>query len=222
MRPSLDEAIAAAAADLMMQSLACVREFGAFHVAVPGDGAGQQLVLRLMTDPNYRALPWSRTHVWATAERRIGPEDAGHWMGMVGEMLLHGTDLPEEQVHAIPGHLHDADARYEGVLCETLGAREPGHDRLDCVVLPGTEAAVRGHEDPMGRLVGPTEDGEAVGLTGRAIRGSRFVMVMAPGASSRAVLDRAAGGAGVVRVAPDGGLLRWYLDRAALGYENLE
>ncbi len=221
-RPSLDDAVAAAAADVMMQAHACVRGFGDFHLAMPAGEAAHHLILRLMTDPNYRGLPWSRTHVWATRERRIGPGDAGHWLAEVGEMLLHGSDLPSEQIHGIHGHLHDADARYERELCAALGEREPGHDRLDCVVLPATETAVRAHEDPMGRLVGPTEDGDGVGLTGRAIRGSRLVMVVGTGVGAKPVLDRFGTDADAVGVVPDGGLLRWYLDRAALGHENLE
>ncbi|MEM9373952.1 MAG: hypothetical protein AAGA55_09940 [Planctomycetota bacterium] len=119
-------------------------------------------------------------------------------------------------------HLADGDTRYESELVSFLGLREPGHDRLDCLLLPGTPESVGGVVDPLDRLVGPTDDGEAIALTRRARRGGRLVMIVAPGGVERERLAGYARDHDRVGVRPLGGQLRWYIDRQACGHENLE
>jgi 6-phosphogluconolactonase/glucosamine-6-phosphate isomerase/deaminase len=222
LRPSLDAALEAAAADLFLQAHACVRAFGDFHLAM-GYGPGEhRLIVRLMTDPNYRDLPWSRTHLWSLAEHRVAVGDERHSHTHLREMVLEASDLPVDQAHPLQAHLHDAEDRFEAELREHLGQREPGHDRIDCVVLPPEGAMLRGWNDPLGRLVGASEDGDRVGLTARAIRGGRFVMVLATGDDSAPLVRSLAADHGAVGVVPLGGELRWYLDHRACGAENTE
>lgn len=221
-RPSVDEALAAACADLYLQAGACVRSFGQFHLAMGYGPDEHRLVVRLMTDPNYRELPWSRTHLWSLREQRVPMGDDRHSQTHLQELILHGSDLPAEQAHPMPAHLHDAEARYESELCEHLSRREPGHDRLDCVVVPSDPAVLRGLDDPLGRLVGPTEDGLRVGMTARLLRASRLVMVLATGDQAGGVLRKVADTPSGVGIVPTSGELRWYLDRRACGSENLE
>lgn len=228
-RPSEDDAIAAAAADLMMQALACARSFGEFHLALTPSPRTDALVVRLMTDPNYREFPWDRTHVWSAAEHRVSPEDDRHSMRHLGEMLLHGSDLPRDQAHAMPAHLPDADARYHDELCEHLARRTPGHDRLDCVVLPADAGMLAGVDDPLDRLFASGEQADdahpentRITLSARAIRGSRLVVVLATGDTAQPVLDNIAEDHARLGIVPVGGQLRWYLDRRACGFDNLE
>jgi len=221
LRNSLDEAIAAAAADVMLQARACVRAFESFHLAIEPSPASQEVVVRLLTDPNYRDLPWSRTHLWSAREPRT-PTGEDEMTSHLAEMLLHGSDLPRDQWHPPRPHLPDADARYEAELIDVLSQREPGHDRLDCLLIPGTPESVGGVVDPMDRLVGPTDNGEAITLSRRARRGGRLVMIVAPGPDSRDDLSRFAADHGRVGVRPLGGQLRWYIDRLACGHQNLE
>lgn len=222
LRNSLDDAIAAAAADVMLQAQACVRAFEAFHLAITPSLSSRELVLRLMTDPNFRDLPWSRTHLWAAHEPRTVTDESTESSGHLADMILHASDLPRDQWHPAPAHLPDGDARYEQELVGHLERREPGHDRLDCVVLPAHTGSIRGLDDPLDRLVGPTEDGNAIALTRRAVRGGRLVMVVAPGGSARATLADLAADPSGIGIQPVGGQLRWYIDRLACGHENLE
>lgn len=222
LRPSLDDALGAAAADLFMQAQACVRAFGAFHLGMGYGALEHRLLVRLMTDPNYRDLPWSRTHLWSVSEARVPVGDERHSHTHLEEMVLAATDMPADQAHPVPGHLHDAVERYEAELLGQLGQREPGHDRLDCVVLPPDPGVLRGIDDPVGRLVGSSEDGSLVALTARALRGARLVMVLGAGRGAMGVVRAAEADHGSVGVAPVGGELRWYLDHRACGADNLE
>lgn len=222
-RPSVDEAVAAAASDVFLQAQACVRAFGEFHLAMGYGPDEHRVVVRLMTDPNYRDLPWSRTHLWSVMEERVDPADPRHSHSALRDLLLGVSDMPEEQMHPLMGHLHDAEARYEARLRERLGVREAGHDRLDCVLLGAVTAGVAGLGglvDPLDRLVGSSEDGVWVGMTGRLIRGSRLVGVLATGETGGAVVRGVVGGR--VGLVPQAGELRWYLDHRACGSENLE
>jgi 6-phosphogluconolactonase/glucosamine-6-phosphate isomerase/deaminase len=222
LRPSLDDALEAAAADLYLQAQACVRAFGEFHLAMGYGPEEHRLLLRLMTDPNYRELPWSRTHLWSVAEPRVAVGDDRHSHTHLAEMVLGASDMPEDQAHPLQGHLHDAEARFEEEIRAHLGRREPGHDRFDCVLLPLAEPTLRGTVDPLDRLVGPTEDGSAVGLTVRTLRGSRLVMVIGTGRAAETVVRAAEFDHATVGILPVGGELRWYLDHRACGGDNLE
>src|SRR5688500_11683110 len=61
---TVDELIDRLAADLVVHAENCVRQFGDFHLALSGGSTPQPLYERLMYDPNYRRLPWRRTHLW--------------------------------------------------------------------------------------------------------------------------------------------------------------
>ncbi|MCC5823283.1 MAG: 6-phosphogluconolactonase [Phycisphaerales bacterium] len=222
LRPSVDDALGAAAADLFLQAHACVRAFGAFHLGMGYGPVEHRLLVRLMTDPNYRDLPWSRTHLWSLVEPRVGVGDERHSHTHLGEMVLAATDMPEDQAHPLPGHLHDAVERYEAELLGHLGQRDAGQDRLDCVLLPPEPAVLRGTDDPMGRLVGSSEDGSVVTLTARALRGCRLLMVIGTGRGAMAMVRAAEADHASVGVLPVGGELRWYLDHRACGGDNRE
>lgn len=222
LRPSVDAAIEAAAADLFLQASACVRAFGEFHLAMAYGPAEHRLIVRLMTDPNYRDLPWSRTHLWSVGEARVAPGDERHSRTHLAELVVGASDLPEDQLHAPDAHLPDADERYEARLREELGRREPGHDRLDCVLLPAEAAWLRGVSDPLDRLVGVSEDGGRVAMTARMLRGSRLLMVLGLGGPAEHAVRASAADHGTVGIVPDGGELRWYLDHRACGIENTE
>ncbi|MGE3109279.1 MAG: 6-phosphogluconolactonase [Phycisphaerales bacterium] len=140
-RSSVDELIDAIAADLMVHAMNCVRAFGDFHVALSGGSTPLPLYRRLMYDPNYRSLPWARTHLWVVDERRVPFDDEKSNFRSISETIGDHSGIPPEQVHPIFAQADDADTAYEASLRETLAWREPGHDRLDYVLLGmGTDA----------------------------------------------------------------------------------
>ena len=208
------DAIGALAADLLLHAHNCVRSFGDFHLCCSGVGEVEPVLLRLLTDPAHRDLPWRRTHLWLFAERLDRGADPEY--DLIHETLAIHADLPKEQTHAIDTTRPDAAARYERELRETLAWREKGHDRLDSVLLaPSSVPGEWGEsDDPEDALVRMYSD--RVACTRRLINASRFISVIALGERARADI------AHVVRrvhplaaLAPIGGVLRWRLDEAA-------
>jgi 6-phosphogluconolactonase len=237
-RDGVDELIDAIAADLFFQAKACVRTFGDFHIALSGGSTPEPLYRRLMYDPNYRDLPWKRTHLWIVDERRVPEDDERSNFRMIRETLVEQSDIPKEQVHPIPALSPTADSDYETQLREHLGWREKGHDRLDYVLLgmgaDGHTASLFPRSpalDSKGRLVlinaGPkVTPPDRVTMTFDLLNASRFVGVMVTGEKKRATVARVAAavkGRGteasdnlpILGVRPLAGELRWYLDGAA-------
>lgn len=134
-RPSVEELTDAIASDLLLHANNCVRTFGDFHLALSGGSTPVPLYRRLMIDPKYRNLPWARTHLWIVDERRVSFDDDRSNFKLISELIGDHSGIPANQVHPIYAMADDADEQYERTLRETLGWREPGHDRLDYVLL---------------------------------------------------------------------------------------
>ncbi len=134
-RPSADDLIDAIASELLLHATSCVRKFGDFHLALSGGSTPLPLYRRLMYDPVYRQLPWKRTHLWIVDERRVPFEDERSNFREIEDLIVHQADIPREQVHPMHATEPDADVRYERELARVLFFREPGHDRLDYVLL---------------------------------------------------------------------------------------
>lgn len=134
-RASVDELVDAIAADFLVHALNCVRTFGDFHVAFSGGSTPVPFYQRLMYDPSYRNLPWQRAHLWIVDERRVSFDDDKSNFRTINDLIGEHSGIPPEQVHPIFALAPDADTAYESLLRETLAWREPGHDRLDYVLL---------------------------------------------------------------------------------------
>jgi len=220
--PGPEEIIDAVAADLFVQANACVREFGDFHLALSGGMLVEKLFLRLMVDPLYRALPWTRTQLWVAADWS-GSSDYGA-SEIVEEILRHHAGIPHSQIHTPVAGQAEAHASYEQELLDTLGWREKGHDRLDFVVcgLDETEPMPGLGEDLAGgRLISRYRSGagaERVSMTPLLVGGSRFIAILASGEACRVAVRAAAdGGRGFE---PVGGVQKWYVDHAAMPEER--
>ena len=248
-RDDVDGVVDAVASDLFFQALGCVRAFGDFHIALSGGSPPQPLYRRLMYDPNFRELPWSRTHLWIVDERRVPFEDERSNFRMIREWIVEHSDIPPQQVHPMTpfardeetGELierPDADAAYEHELREHLGWRDKGHDRLDYVLLgmggDGHTASLFPNSPALSiedRLVAMNE-GEGVvpppriTMTYPLINSARMIAVMVTGSGKREMVSRVASGREssrdlpVLGVKPIGGEMRWYLDRAACPAAN--
>jgi 6-phosphogluconolactonase len=236
-RRTVDELHDAIAADLMVQALNCVREFGDFHLALSGGRTPFPLYELLMYDPRYRAIPWRRTHLWIVDERAVPFDSPDSNFGRIKEVIGDHSDIPPQQVHPMLAALPECADRYERELRETLGWRPKGHDRLDFVLLgmgadghtaslfPGSPAL-----DAADRLAvdvpAPTTAKPAVPrctLTLRTLNASRFLAAFVMGADKAPALARIAAGAAPSEVPaaglrPAAGELRWYLDPAACGH----
>jgi hypothetical protein len=213
-REDREELLDALAADILVQSNICVSTFGDFHLALAYTELIHSLITKLMTDPKYRSIEWTRTHLWTVSECRVPVGHEDHSMTAVSELLVGPSGLPDSQVHPILAHHPQACELYESELREHLGWREKGHDRLDCVLFEGQHEGIQGHDDPAGRLVG-VSDSECVVLTNRIIRSARLVSVGMSGESARDTVRVLESGHLVPGILPIGGTLKWYLDHDA-------
>jgi 6-phosphogluconolactonase len=228
-----DEIIDRVAADMVVHAENCVRQFGDFHLALTGEASLEPLYCRLMYDPNFRRLPWRRTHLWLVDECCLPFSDERSNFRQISETIVDHADIPEDQVHWIFAESPTADLDYERQIQETLAWREAGHDRLDYVLLVlGADGHVAGLYpftetlDEEARLVRFNRCGQAsppdrVTMTFRLINAARFIAVMATGDRTAAAIGRVAEGGATVQELPAVGLrpldgeLRWYLDAGA-------
>lgn len=234
---TLDDLIDKVAADIVVHAENCVRTFGDFHLALSGGSTPQPLYERLMYDPNYRRLPWRRTHLWIVDERCVPFDDPRCNFRLIDETIVDHSDIPRNQVHPIFATSPTADVDYERDLRETLAWREKGQDRLDCVLLgmgaDGHTASLFPHSDALreqSRLVRFNEHQaadppERITMTFPIINSARFIAVLVAGAAKAGMLQRIALGDDAVDevpikgVSPLNGELKWYLDAAACGVE---
>lgn len=220
----MDEIIDAVAADMVVQAQSCVRAFGDFHLMLSGSPILEGLYRRLMYDPSFRSLPWTRTQLWMTdeAEQAAGSEGLVRHprQTLVREWIVDNTDIPSDQTHAIDTGVADAAAAYEKRLGDTLGWREKGHDRPDFVVLAveneGLTPLLPTDSVRSSRLVhhlaAPTVAGVVYSVGPEIVRAARCVAIVAAG-------DVGIGGLRAIGelkrlepLKPVGGEMRWYLD----------
>ena len=126
-----------------------------------------------------------------------------------------------------------ADTRYERELRNALGWREPGHDRLDFILLglgsDGHTASLFPNSPALreGERLVRINDGpnvmppDRVTMTFPLINASRFIAVLVTGEGKREIVSRVATRQDriedipILGIDPVGGALRWYLDGAA-------
>lgn len=221
-----DDLIDAAAADLFMQAVNCVRMFGDFHLALTGGRLQEKLCIRLMVDPKFRSLPWTRTQLWVASEGRVGDEPGGRQI--VDEVLRDHAGIPRAQIHLMPRG-EDGPEAYEKELLEALGWRERGQDRLDFVLAgmdsDGSVSGIGAGEDLCGgRAVTVYRGGlrgDRMSMTPWFLSGVRFLALLVGGEQQRDVVARLVkerSGPGLLTdTRPLAGVCRWYLDRAAAG-----
>lgn len=202
LRPTADDLFDALSADLLIHAFNCVRAFGDVHLALSGGSTPLPFYQRLMIDPDCRAFPWDRAHLWIVDERRVPFDDELSNFAQVRDILVEHSDIPRANVHPIRATDADADTAYERELVTVLGARGPGKDRLDfCLLGMGADAHTASlfPRSPAlseaRRLVrinaGPTvTPPDRVTMTLPIINASRFIAVLVTGAGKRETLAR--------------------------------
>ncbi len=235
---TVDELIDKLAADLVIHAENCVRQFGDFHLALSGGTSPIPLYERLMYDPNYRRLPWRRTHLWIVDERCVPFSDERSNFKMISEIIVDHADIPKEQVHPIFATSPTADVDYEKTLRETLAWREKGQDRLDYVslgmgadghtasmfpVASGGRAVLERDRLVVREVSKSAEPNERITMTLPLINAARFIGVLVTGSKKGPMLKRIAEGdespeeIPIKGVEPLQGEMKWYLDGAACG-----
>ena len=125
--------------DLLTFAKQAVGKRGVFHLALSGGGTPMPLYRRLMIDPLFREMPWSRTHLWIVDERRAPFDSDTNNFKHIDELLVEHADIPRANIHPMPVDRDSAAEDYEDELRETLAIGgvpgDPERGRLDFVLL---------------------------------------------------------------------------------------
>jgi 6-phosphogluconolactonase len=240
-KPTVEDLIDSIAGEIVSHAIDAVRKHGDFHLALSGGSTPFPLYRHLMIDPDCRAFPWSRTHIWIVDERRVPfDHEKSNWR-QIDEILVQHSGMPAEHAHPMLVMQDDADTAYEQQLRGCLRWRDPGHDRLDYVILgmgdDGHTASLFPHSPALqdeGRWVlinsGPkVTPPDRVTMTYTLLNNAKHVAVLCAGAKKQAMITKivdaaATGGWGaglraeelpILGIKPTNGVLRWYLDQAA-------
>jgi 6-phosphogluconolactonase len=234
--PTVDALIDLLGQDLMSCALRRVDEAGVFHLALSGGSSPQALYQRLMIDPQFRGMPWVRTHLWIVDERVVPFDDERNNFKMIRQLIVDHAPIPVTQVHPMPVEDPEGDVAYEQELRATLGQ---AGNRLDYVLLgmgPDGHTASLFPQTPglseTGRWV-VFNDGPLVAaprprmtMTYPLINTARRIAILITGQGKHAMLSRVASAGsspaavtelpitGIRPALPDT-TLAWFLDEAA-------
>ena len=235
----VDDLIDKLAWELCEFGLKRVEEAGEFHLALSGGTTPERLFTRLMIDPRFRVLPWTKTHLWQVDDRCVPMEDERSNARMLRELLIDHSGIPANQAHLMAVLEERGDERYERELREQVGKGKVG-ERLDFVLLGMGGDGHTASLFPGSPALGERErwvvfnDGERVveprprmTMTYPVVNGARKIGVLVTGAGKHEMLRKVAQAAesGVgdalelpilgVRPSEEDGVLTWYLDGEA-------
>jgi 6-phosphogluconolactonase len=235
--PDTDELFAVLGKSLVNMAINSVQANGVFHLALSGGSTPEPFYTRLVSDPDFRLIPWDKTHVWLVDERRVPLDHEKSNYRMIRETLLDHVPMRERNKHPVPVDEADPGAAYERELLSHFEGRpEPaidflllgmGDDGHTASLFPGSgglaekERFVVNNEGP--GVVPPPR----VTMTYRLINDARHVGVLCVGPKKLATLtkvDQQMRDAGpdpvtlpITGIRPRRGRLVWYLDQAAAG-----
>jgi 6-phosphogluconolactonase len=222
---------AASQFDLLAEQ--AVAQRGRFLTALSG-GSTPEGLYRLLAQPPYAGKAWWRqTHLFWGDERCVLPDDPESCYGQVKRLLLSSINIPETQVHRVPGELQPGEAAAAYRL-ELARAADAGLDypRFDLVLLGmGTD----GHTASLfpGSAPITTEPALAVSaqyqdrparrvtLSPSVFNAARQVFFMAVGGNKADTLVKVLTGPAddlnlpAQRIRPTSGLVTWLVDEAA-------
>ncbi len=225
--------------DLMVAAKQAVRERGVFHLALSGGGTPMPFYRRLMIDPLFREMPWSRTHLWIVDERRAPFDSDQNNYKHIHEILVEHSDLPGPNAHPIPVDSPSAAEDYENELREVLAIGgvpdDPDRGRLDFILLgmgsDGHTASLFPHTAALDEEVRWVVDNDGpsvvppprITMTYPLINAARVVAFYVLGAGKAEMIRRVASVSEGFEtlpckgIRPASGELGWYLDHAACG-----
>ncbi|MBX3324211.1 MAG: 6-phosphogluconolactonase [Phycisphaeraceae bacterium] len=226
--PGEDELIDAVASDLFVQASTCVRSFGDFHLAISGGSMIEKVCMRLMVDPKFRSMPWSRTQLWIASDPLDLGEPALTATRIVREILLDHAGIPRSQTHVFPVDCALSLEDYQREVCEHLEWRERGHDRLDFIALSLDQDTLYSGLEPVDSIEQGTvvsrfrsaQGLEHAAMTPWFVSAARFVALLAGGAECRdriaSLTQRYASSHDAPGVSLIDGIQCWYIDRNIL------
>ena len=225
--------------DLLTFAKQAVGKRGVFHLALSGGGTPMPLYRRLMIDPLFREMPWSRTHLWIVDERRAPFDSDTNNFKHIDELLVEHADIPRANIHPMPVDRDSAAEDYEEELRETLAIGgvpgDPDRGRLDFVLLgmgpDGHTASLFPHTAALNEEDRWVVDNDGpsvvppprVTMTYPLLNAARFIAFYVLGSGKADIIRQVASGTEGFEVLPCKGIrphsgeLVWYLDQAACG-----
>lgn len=225
--------------DLLVSARQAVSRRGVFHLALSGGGTPMPFYRRLMIDPLFREMPWTRTHIWIVDERRAPFDSDKNNYKHINELVIEHSDLPASHAHPIPVDLESAAEDYETELREVLAVGGPPGDpdrgRLDFVLLgmgpDGHTASLFPHTQALNEEIRWVVDNDGpsvvppprVTMTYPLLNAARAVAFYVLGEGKAEMIHRVATGTDGFEtlpckgIRPTSGELGWYLDRDSCG-----
>lgn len=104
------------ASAMLAASIDAIGRRGLFHAALSGGKTPEPFLIRLVTDPRFRHLPWQHTHLWLVDERRVPYTDEKSNWKMVKETLADHVPMRKRQLHPMPVDGADPAGQYEAEI----------------------------------------------------------------------------------------------------------
>lgn len=86
-----DSRLDAVAKELMRQAMQCINAKGEFHLALSESNLLDDFYARLMCDPEMRAMPWGKMHVWFFGDTTL--DDS------IQLAISEHSGIPEDNIH---------------------------------------------------------------------------------------------------------------------------
>jgi 6-phosphogluconolactonase len=132
-----DELNRKAAAQFITLAGDAIARSGRFAVALSG-GSTPQALYFLLASPEYRNLvDWPRLHLFWGDERCVAPDHPDSNFRMVREALLDKIQIPNENIHRMPGESEPAEAAaaYEAEIKDFFAVKPAGWPLFDLIFL---------------------------------------------------------------------------------------
>ena len=230
--PSIASLNAAAASVISELASKAIAERGRFTIALSG-GNTPRALYELLARDYATTIDWNHVHLFWGDERNVPHSDIDSNFRMVKESLLDRTDIPLENVHAVPILKDDTAAavaiRYAAVLQDIFGQGIPefdlillglGNDGHTASLFPGMS-----EQEMMNGIViathSPVKPFERISLTLNVINNARNVFFLVAGEEKKQILKAVLADEGnsdskypAAHVKPRGELV-WFTDEAA-------
>ena len=208
---------------------------GRFNIALSG-GSTPKIVFDYLAE-NYQNQDWSSIHFYWGDERCVPPGDEQSNYKMTVDHLLSKIDIPDANIHRIPGEADPAVAAadYAQLLKNDL-PNVDGSPQFDLVMLgmggDGHTASVFPHEialwdskDVCVVATHPDSGQKRVSLTGTVINEAKTVVFLVTGGDKKEMVNRIHRGNEASKqfpaalVSPKSRKLIWFLDKDAKSME---
>ena len=208
---------------------------GRFCVALSGGSTPRRTYELLGQAPLRQKIPWSRVHVFWGDERCVPQNDRRSNVRMAREALLDSLALSPHQIHPMVC-LEDPEAgalAYQGQLADFFFPAEPrfdlvllglGRDGHTASLIPAAGVPLQSERLVLPVRV-PGEEFSRISLSLSALNRTRMALFLVSGGEKKDILHQVLHGPPgrfpAQFVAPNQGEVRWLVDRAAAGEDEV-